>query len=618
MKKPATLFSHQIIYAVVAGMFFLSLLAFGVVAFAQSSERIDLFKTDIEVAKDGSFKVTERITYTFPADRHGMYRCIPLIHAEKPSSILKERYIDISVDSVEVDGAHTQYTLDRKNEDMCIKIGDPETTIVGTHEYMIQYTVAGAISYTTYGGAELYWNVTGNDWEVPISVVQVSVASPDGLLLPERACYQGIVGEIGSCTIKTTDEGMVLFSGTQFDPHEGLTIAQGLNRLNIPYDVRERFSPFLLWGGVTVLVGLIGGILMYRYKTKFKDNAPIIAQYEPYPGVRPMYTGLLMDGRLDPRDIAACIVDLAEQGFLKIKRKEETKLIFFNTDDYQITLVKPLDETVGHFERKVLGLIFKRFLMTESHVPAHESILNATVSYHTQDQSTSQVIFTGGIEPDSWPVGSKVWLSQLEKDYSHRMQNSQLIKKLKNDLEADLKMAGFFQVYIPTQYVLYIEMFLIGIMYVTYVGEFQGGKVFSIGIVILMVVVAFMYRRRTKMGYEALNHLKGFKNFLSVTESERYIFHNAPKLNAEHFMKYLPYAIAFGVEKQWAKTFEGIMMSDPVWYEGGIGAHAFNVSALSQGLGGFSKAIATSSGASASSGGGHSGGGSGGGGGGSW
>ena len=76
-------------------------------------------------------------------------------------------------------------------------------------------------------------------------------------------------------------------------------------------------------------------------------------------------------------------------------------------------------------------------------------------------------------------------------------------------------------------------------------------------IFIVLVCIAFIFlsgNRRTQLGYEAYEYLQGFKNFLQVTESQRYIFHNAPERNTEHFMEFLPYAIAFGVEKEWAKN----------------------------------------------------------------
>lgn len=55
--------------------------------------------------------------------------------------------------------------------------------------------------------------------------------------------------------------------------------------------------------------------------------------------------------------------------------------------------------------------------------------------------------------------------------------------------------------------------------------------------------------RWTQKGYEARNHIQGFKLFLSVTEKDRYAFHNAPDKSPEQFMRFLPYAIALHVEK---------------------------------------------------------------------
>lgn len=129
--------------------------------------------------------------------------------------------------------------------------------------------------------------------------------------------------------------------------------------------------------------------------------------------------------------------------------------------------------------------------------------------------------------------------------------------------------------------------------------------------------IVFLNRRRTQKGYEALDHLKGFKLFLEMTDRDRFAFHNAPQKSPEQFMEYLPYAIAFGVEKAWAKVFEGFTIPNPDWYDGG-NVSSFSPTNLSSSLGAFSSAFATSSGASASSGGGSSGGGAGGGGGGSW
>ncbi len=122
----------------------------------------------------------------------------------------------------------------------------------------------------------------------------------------------------------------------------------------------------------------------------------------------------------------------------------------------------------------------------------------------------------------------------------------------------------------------------------------------------------------TDAGAERWALVDGFKLFLNVVEKERLKFTNAPERTPERFSKLLPYAVALGVEKQWAKQFEGIDVTKSTngWYHGN-NAMVFSAASLTNDLNsGFSSAVASNS--SVSSSGGSSGGGFGGGGGGSW
>ncbi len=110
--------------------------------------------------------------------------------------------------------------------------------------------------------------------------------------------------------------------------------------------------------------------------------------------------------------------------------------------------------------------------------------------------------------------------------------------------------------------------------------------------------------------------IEGFKLYLSVVEKDRLKFSDAPEKTPELFSKMLPYAIALGVEKEWAKQFEGIDISQNTnWYVGSYAA--FSAANLTRDLN-SSFAPVVSSNSSVSSSGGSSGGGFGGGGGGSW
>lgn len=126
----------------------------------------------------------------------------------------------------------------------------------------------------------------------------------------------------------------------------------------------------------------------------------------------------------------------------------------------------------------------------------------------------------------------------------------------------------------------------------------------------------FMRGTLTKEGAKEWALVDGFRLYLSVVEKDRLKFTDAPEKTPERFSELLPYAIALGVEKQWAKQFEGIDLTEATgWYSGNFAT--FSAIALVSDLGG-SFASTVSSNTSVSSGGGVSGGGFGGGGGGSW
>ncbi|TAL14148.1 DUF2207 domain-containing protein [Patescibacteria group bacterium] len=126
----------------------------------------------------------------------------------------------------------------------------------------------------------------------------------------------------------------------------------------------------------------------------------------------------------------------------------------------------------------------------------------------------------------------------------------------------------------------------------------------------------FMRGTLTDEGAKQWAQVDGFKLYLSVVEKDRLEFSDAPDKTPERFNALLPYAIALGVEKQWAKKFDGIDLTQSTnWYTGNL--VAFSAISLASDLG-SSFASVMSSNSSVSSGGGVGGGGFGGGGGGSW
>ena len=326
----------------VASTVFLALCFFALTVFAKG-EKIDLFSADLTLHQDSTVSVIETITYDFgDAEKHGIFRYIPNGHPEASSKWYLERYIDINIESVTRDGKPEPYEESDENNQIYLKIGSPDETITGQHTYTITYTLRGALSVHKDNDDEFYWNVTGSEWPVTILSARVTLNDPDGVLIKKRSCYQGLEGANSSCTITDTQTG-VRFETSNLAPNEGITIANAVDRTKVKAERLERIKFFGLTGKlITLCIAWLVGVIVYvyRYRTFYKSDVTVMPQYEPYEGVLPMYTGVLMDGNLDPKDISAGIVYLAEQGYIKIRKTERKVLFLFEVDDYEIIFQK--------------------------------------------------------------------------------------------------------------------------------------------------------------------------------------------------------------------------------------------------------------------------------------
>ena len=146
----------------------------------------------------------------------------------------------------------------------------------------------------------------------------------------------------------------------------------------------------------------------------------------------------------------------------------------------------------------------------------------------------------------------------------------------------------------------------------------------AFALVMLNIVFYQLLRAPTALGRKVLDEIEGLKLYLSVAEQDRMNFHNPPQQTPELFEKFLPYALALGVEHEWAEQFSAMFQRlesqgthyTPHWYMGGSWSGVSGVGNFASTLGkSISSSISSSSG---SSGGGGAGGGGGGGGGGGW
>jgi hypothetical protein len=164
----------------------------------------------------------------------------------------------------------------------------------------------------------------------------------------------------------------------------------------------------------------------------------------------------------------------------------------------------------------------------------------------------------------------------------------------------------------------------------------EGSPLIAVTMLLLIAINFAFYRllrAPTLAGRRLLDELAGFRMYLEVAEKDDLRVRRGPERTIELFEKYLPYALALGVENAWAEQFSDILDKAratggadavPRWYSGtswsrpGGGFAGALAGGLSGAIASASNPPGSSSGGGGGGGGGSSGGGGGGGGGGGW
>ncbi|TMF85324.1 MAG: DUF2207 domain-containing protein [Chloroflexi bacterium] len=569
-------------------------------ATADEGWSIDAFDVAITIQSNATMTVRETLQVDFNSQQHhGIFRDIPVLYEWDQRH---NRAYDLAVDSVtDASGRSWSYKVLDNGVYKEIKIGDPNQTLSGRQSYVIAYTVKGALNgFADHD--ELYWNVTGNQWAVPIKEASATVTAPAGGLLWTH-CFQGETGSRETCRESST-AGQGEFVATRvLDAGQQLTVVVGMKK-GVAGDVApilrakprtflEYFSVEPLTVGSALLLLLLGaawlGRMVWRrgrdmeyasafYSTKdptervrplFRPEA-VVPEYRPPDNLRPAQLGLILDEVADTKDLTATIVDMAVRGYVIIKS--------VNKQDWELVPAKDDTRDLLPYEEKILHGLFDG-------------------SKSGTRLSTLKGTFSGTLHAaERLLYGDSVRLKWFTTDPQSTRVRWALLGVL---------------------------VVAVGVGVTWVLGALAGWGLLGIAVILIgggMIVANRWMPRRTGLGTDLFRKTLGFRLYMTRAEKDRQAF--AEK--AEIFTQYLPYAIVFGCVHRWAKAFEGIDTSAAVstWYQG---AGPFYPVVFASSLEGFSSTLSTTiaqtpagSGGSGGGGGGFSGGGGGGGGGGAW
>jgi len=560
--------------------FFLAFCSFIALTFVSPihAEVIRGYDAQITIQKEGTIQVREKIDYDFGYDyKHGIYRDIPYI---KKNSDGKEYELTVQVHSIK-DEAGNAYTYKQSwvNNKLNIKIGDADRTITGLHTYIIDYTVSGALTYYS-DHDELYWNITGTDWQVNQENVNGTVRFPEGIDMKttKTICFTGISGSKAQDCNVLSENNTTSVSSPLVEYGQGLTIVSRFPKGLVAVLEPKPYTAFentwygkLILGLIFALLGILAliwyiGLPLYipiNWYLHGRDpkSQSVRVWFDPPKAkgrvLTPAETGALIDETVDMRDMFGSLIQLAQRGYFQIVEEKKGQFVFKKKKEWVSDGLLP-------FERELLDGLFN---------------------------GSEECKLKG-------------------RDLSAEMQR--VTEKLYTQVVHD----GFFKENPQNKRTQYYVL---------------GGIALVTGNIALSII-AFIFGKnmpaKTGEGAQQASIARSLKTFLSSQERQIAFSVKKSDLPAGRqvmFEKLLPFAIAFGVEKIWAERFKDLAFSNPSWYVGQNNT-AFNAMYLSNSLHSsvstFSHSATptrSSSGFSSGfSGGGFSGGGGGGGGGGSW
>src|SRR6202022_1225938 len=189
--------------------------------------KIQKFSAEIFVQQDSALNVTETIEANFIGSWHGLYRTIPIEYVT-PQGFNYSLFVkfdgatDDAGQTLKVESSRVGHYL--KWKIYVDGTNDAVRTIV------LHYRVTNGLKYFE-DHDELYWNVTGDEWDVPIESASAQILLPPGITGIRALVFTGARGSRAqNADVTTADHSVNVSMLRPLSFHEGLTAVVGWNK----------------------------------------------------------------------------------------------------------------------------------------------------------------------------------------------------------------------------------------------------------------------------------------------------------------------------------------------------------------------------------------------------
>ncbi|NWG15096.1 MAG: DUF2207 domain-containing protein [Chloroflexi bacterium] len=439
------------------------------------------------------------------------------------------------------------YCVDTSSAELAITYYFTQPATNERRQFEIAYTVEGALRIYE-GGDQLWWTVIPSEhYGFSIGSSTVTVQMPAGYGPREGVDPVVTYGAPADVQVRGTTAGGATvtaqaarqISGDEFFeirvqyPHNPMArVPSWQSDFDRQRLFEETTKPLIDLGLIvlSLLVAIGGGLGVYAlWYTRGRDPkvGPVPAYLtEPPTALPPAVVGTLLDEQADLRDVISTIVDLARRGYLVMEEEQteglfgvgKTRKYFFKRTD------KPLDD-LRRFEQRIMSALFGGNRMERS-------------------------------------------LDSLKNTFYA------VIPKLQDDLYEAVVEEGLFTAKPSTTRAMWSGLGTV-MFVVALIAGFGGFTLIEqISPTLLCVPAAFAFiglaamivgqhmPAKTRQGSENAAKWRAFREYLQNLDK-----YSDLKEAAGHFDDYLPFAIAFGLDRSWVRRFSQLeYVPIPVWY----------------------------------------------------
>jgi hypothetical protein len=506
------------------------------------------FDVNIAVQEDGTFTVAEEQTIDFTSGSFSFgYREIPIQNFDYIDGWQIRDAAGNQYRLAQTSGTPYTFTVDEQSARYVIYWYFPSVgNAVGT--YTLQYTVHGGLRYYA-GGDQVWWKAIYGERDFPVLAGAVTVSLPTPAEVMEWAAYVNEVNAPDRATAAVSDSQNTI----QFE-------LDGRLRAGEEFEVRVQFTPGVVAGtapawqsradaeaaareaelarqaalrpwatlgfgslGLLLLLGGPTGLYLLWYRRGRDNPVALVADYLPEPpsDLAPGIAGTLLDEKVDMPDVIATLIDLAQRKEISITEEKQEGFFHTGTD-----------------------FIYRREGDAANLLPHEQQLLRSLFGKHDE-----------------------VRLSDLKNKFYEKLP------AIRDTMYHAVTEAGFFsrnpnstrQLYATLGVVGLVMAFVVGIALVAVFGDLTVAAILpgiglgatALGLLLLSQVMP----RKTEKGALAAAQWQAFKRYLQ--NIDKYADMEAQKAIWD---RWLPFAIAFEIDKEYIRKFEAVEAPAPGWY----------------------------------------------------